>query len=75
MSTRQSWLCLLCTLVLVSSGVIYSQDRSVSTAGKSGQWVDISAKVIQSLAREGKKIGYRDGLEILWALIKYRFKG
>ena len=24
---------------------------------------------------EGKKIGYRDGLEILWALIKYRFKG
>ena len=23
---------------------------------------------------EGKKIGYRDGLEILWALIKYRFK-
>lgn len=54
----KAWLCLLCTSVLVSAGVIYSKDRSVSTAGKSGQWVDISAKVIQSLASEGKKIGY-----------------
>lgn len=51
-------MCLLYTLVLVSTGVIYSKDRSVSTAGKSGPWVDISAKVIQSLTREGKKIGY-----------------
>ncbi len=25
--------------------------------------------------KEGKKIGFLDGLEILWALIKYRFKG
>lgn len=25
--------------------------------------------------QEGKKIGFLDGLEILWALIKYRFKG
>jgi hypothetical protein len=51
-------MCLLYTLVLVSMSVIHSKDRSVSTAGKSCQWVDISAKVIQSLAREDKKIGY-----------------
>jgi hypothetical protein len=54
----KAWLCLLCTSVLVFAGVIYSKDRSVSAAGKSGQWVDISAKVIQSLTSEGKKIGY-----------------
>ena len=53
-----AWLCLLCTSVLVSAGVSYSKDRSVSTAGKGGQWVDISAEVIQSLVSEGKKIGY-----------------
>lgn len=54
----KTWLYLPCALVLVSAGVIPSKDRSVSTGGRSGQWVDISAKVIQSLASEGKKIGY-----------------
>jgi hypothetical protein len=49
---------LLCTLVLVFAGVGYSQEKSDSAASKGGQWVDISAKVIQSLASEGKKIGY-----------------
>jgi len=54
----KAWLCLLCTLVLVSAGAIYSKDRAVSTAVGSGQWVDISAKVLQTLESEGKKIGY-----------------
>ena len=49
---------LLCTTVLVFAGADYSQQTSVSAAGTAGQWVDISAKVIQSLASEGKKIGY-----------------
>ena len=52
------WLCLMCTLVVVSAGSGYSKDRHVSATGKSGQWVDISAKVLQGLASEGKKIGY-----------------
>jgi len=43
---------------MVSAGFVYSQDGSISTAEKSSQWVDISAKVIQSLASKGKKIGY-----------------
>lgn len=51
-------LCLLCMSVLVTGGVVHSMDRSVSTVGKSGQWIDISEKVIQSLTSEGRKIGY-----------------
>jgi hypothetical protein len=54
----KSRLCLLCGLVVVSAGVIYSNDGSVSTAGGGGRWVDISAKVLQGLESEGKKIGY-----------------
>jgi hypothetical protein len=54
----RTWLYFACVLVLQSSGVIYSKSTSVSTEDKSGQWVDISAKVIQSLVSEGKKIGY-----------------
>jgi photosystem II stability/assembly factor-like uncharacterized protein len=54
----KSWCWLLSTLVLSLPGVSYAQDQSVLSAGKTGQWVDISAKVLQSLEREGKKIGY-----------------
>jgi hypothetical protein len=50
--------CLLCTSVLAFTIVGYSQEKSVSAAGKGGQWVDISAEVIQSLVSEGKKLGY-----------------
>jgi hypothetical protein len=51
-------MCLLCALVLVSAAVADSKDGVVSAADKSGPWVDISAKVLQTLANEGKKIGY-----------------
>jgi len=54
---KTSWWC-LCTAVLVFTVVGYSQEKSVWAAGKSGQWVDISAEVIQNLTMEGKKIGY-----------------
>ena len=54
----KAWLCLLCTSVLAFTVVSYSQDKSVSAAGKGSQWVYISSEVIQSLVSEGKKIGY-----------------
>ena len=54
----KSWLCLLSTLVLAFAVVSYSQQKIISVAGKGGQWVDISAEVLQNLASEGKKIGY-----------------
>ena len=38
--------------------MILPKDGTVSTPGKSGPWVDISAKVLQTLENEGKKIGY-----------------
>ena len=54
----KAWSCLLCISVPVFAGTVYSKDRSVSIAGGSGQWVDISAGVIQSLEAENKTIGY-----------------
>jgi photosystem II stability/assembly factor-like uncharacterized protein len=54
----KAWSCLLCMSVLLSAGTVYSKDKSVPAAGKSGRWVDISSKVVQGLAGEGKKIGY-----------------
>ncbi len=47
-------LCLLCTLVLSFAGITRSQDSSPPAS----QWVDISANVLQSLADQGKTIGY-----------------
>ncbi|KPK37542.1 MAG: hypothetical protein AMJ65_14325 [Phycisphaerae bacterium SG8_4] len=52
------WLCLLCMLVLLSAGAVYSEDMSASAASGNRQWVDISARVIQNIEGEGKKIGY-----------------
>ncbi len=49
---------LLCTLGLMFVGVGYSQEKSNSAPGEGGEWVDVSAKVLQSLASDGKKIGY-----------------
>jgi len=49
---------LLYVTALVFAGADYSQQTSVSVSGTAGQWVDISAEVIQGLASEGKKIGY-----------------
>jgi hypothetical protein len=54
----RTWLYFACVLVLQSASMVYSKNGYVSTEGKRGQWVDISAKVIQSLVSEGKKIGY-----------------
>jgi photosystem II stability/assembly factor-like uncharacterized protein len=54
----RTWLCLLCMSVLGSVSVAPAKDGSASPAAGKGQWVDISAKVIQSLADEGKTIGY-----------------
>ena len=54
---KTSWWC-LCTVVLAFIIIGYSQEKNVLAAGNSSQWVDISAKVIQNLTREGKKIGY-----------------
>jgi photosystem II stability/assembly factor-like uncharacterized protein len=56
----KGWLCLLCIAILAFTVVGYSQEKIVSATVKSGQWVDISAEVIQSLVSEGKKIGYPD---------------
>ena len=50
--------CLLIALYVIVGGVGYSNDGSVSAVGKSGQWVDISVKVLQNLESEGKTIGY-----------------
>lgn len=52
------WSWLLCISSLLSAGTVYSENMPISTVGGSGQWVDISAKVIRSLETEGAKIGY-----------------
>jgi hypothetical protein len=57
-TAMKTWSYFLCALVLGAAGVADSKDDSVSAAGKGGPWVDISAKVLQTLANEGKKIGY-----------------
>jgi hypothetical protein len=48
---------LLCVSILVFSGAGFSQDK-LPAAARGGGWIDISAKVLQGLAAEGKKPGY-----------------
>ena len=50
-----SWLPCVAILAIVSAG--YSQDKP-SPAADPSRWIDISAKVIQGLAAEGKKPGW-----------------
>ena len=52
------WTWLLSASVLAISGACYSQDTTAPTAATAGEWIDISAKVLQDLTAEGKKIGY-----------------
>jgi len=54
---RPCWWLLL-VLVLTGVPASHSQDTDPSTMSEGGPWVEISAKVIQDLASEGKKIGY-----------------
>ena len=54
---RPCWWLLL-VLILTGVRVSYSQDKTASTTAEGGQWVEISAKIIQGLVSEGKKIGY-----------------
>ncbi len=54
----KAWSYLLCVSVLVSAGVTCGKDGSASPEAPRGQWVDISAKILQGLANDGKTIGY-----------------
>jgi hypothetical protein len=53
---RLAWLGFV--LALAMAGVSCLQGEPASAAANDGGWVDISAKVIQGLASEGKKPGY-----------------
>lgn len=51
MKSRLYW---LCVVSIAFAGVVAAKEETVSTADNRGQWVEISAKVLQTLANEEK---------------------